>query len=176
MAIPTYDQFVLPLLKCLGKESNGLRSRDAYAALARDVGLSEEEQSELLPSGRQRVFQNRIGWANDRLKRARLSESASRGLWRITPKGRELLDAHPNGVPDEQVRAICDVARHSSVRTTDQTNGPTETDSLRDWPVEKRSPEERIDSSVRELQESLADELSEMIATSSPIFFERLVV
>ena len=37
--------------------------------------LTEEEQHELLPSGKQAIFDNRVGWARTHLKKAGLLES-----------------------------------------------------------------------------------------------------
>ena len=69
MAIPTYDQLMLPLLQGLSDgEEHELRT--FYDRLAAEFGLSVQEQSELLPSGQQRVFHNRIGWARTQGQRA----------------------------------------------------------------------------------------------------------
>ncbi len=91
MAIPTYDQFVDPLLRLLGRHPDGVQTQPAYEELAKQIGLSAEERQKLLPSGLQPVYQNRIGWAHDRLKRAGASSSPRRGLWRITATGQEFL-------------------------------------------------------------------------------------
>lgn len=80
MAIPTYDQFVWPLLKLLNEQPEGVRCADAYVALANRLGLDDDERAQFLPSGRQPVYQNRIGWANDRLKRSGYAESPRRGV------------------------------------------------------------------------------------------------
>lgn len=145
MSIPTYDQFIWPLVKFLGEHPDGLRSTDVYRALAERVGLSEEEQEELLPSGRQAVFHNRIGWAHDRLKRAGYTCALRRGVWAVTPDGQELLRAHPNGVTDEEVERIAKVGPDSRLRDQDEA-APASAEL--DHP-EKQSPEERIDVAVR---------------------------
>ncbi len=87
MKIPTYDQFIEPILVFLASEPDGARTRDAQEYTAKVLGLSEDQQSELLPSGKQQVYKNRAGWAHDRLKRARLSSSPKRGFWQLTPEG-----------------------------------------------------------------------------------------
>lgn len=61
MPVPTYDKFIFPLLKVLAEKPAGLKSREAYSAVALDMGLSEDDCSELLSSGRQTVYQNRDG-------------------------------------------------------------------------------------------------------------------
>jgi restriction system protein len=70
MAIPTYDQFIEPLLRFLARHPEGARTAVIYEPLADEMKLSESEREELLPCGAQAVYKNRIGWAQDRLKRA----------------------------------------------------------------------------------------------------------
>jgi len=94
MAIPTYDRFIEPLLRLLATQPEGLPAREAHEALADRFGLVDADRQELLPSGAQAVYKNRIGWAHDRLKRAGLSSSPKRGLWQITPQGQALF-GHP---------------------------------------------------------------------------------
>jgi restriction system protein len=69
MRIPTCDQFIDPLLRYLAKHPEVARTGEIQEALADEMGFSEEERQELLPSGAQAVYKNRIGWAHDRLKR-----------------------------------------------------------------------------------------------------------
>ena len=63
MVIPDYQSVMLPLLKYAG-DGNEHRIRDAVEQLAKEFGLSEEERKELLPSGQQAIFKNRVGWAS----------------------------------------------------------------------------------------------------------------
>lgn len=62
MALPTYDEFIAPLLQILAAQPAGMRAPDAHEAVAALVGLSDEAKAALLPSGRQPVYKNRIGW------------------------------------------------------------------------------------------------------------------
>ena len=78
MPIPTYDPFIDPMLRYLVKHPDGARTGEVHEALADEMGFSEEEREELLPSGVQAVYKNRIGWAHDRLKRAGLSSAPKR--------------------------------------------------------------------------------------------------
>jgi restriction system protein len=94
MAIPTYDQFIDPLLRYLAKHPDGARTGEVYESLADVLGFSEEEREELLPSGVQAVYKSRIGWAHDRLKRAGLSSAPKRGFWRLTEQGAPLYSGH----------------------------------------------------------------------------------
>ena len=60
--IPNYQQFIRPFLEIAHTaNSNKLKLRDVINQLADNFGLSEEERNETLPSGKQRVLDNRIG-------------------------------------------------------------------------------------------------------------------
>ena len=174
MAIPTYDQFIAPLLRVLAEHSKGIRSRDAYEAVAVAVALSPEDRTVLLPSGQQAVYENRIGWAHDRLKRAGYSQSLQRGLWQLTEKGRTFAAAHPNGMDQATLDPIAFVPREK--KAADAESSPPKSASQPPPPLVQQSPEERIDDALEELTESLSRDLLSLIAGAPPSFFERLVL
>ena len=97
MAIPDYQSFMLPFLRAIsdGKEHT---LRELYERLADELTLSDQEREQMLPSGRQRVFHNRIGWARTYLKKAGLLVAVKRGVFRITDKGQELLATSPKEI------------------------------------------------------------------------------
>ena len=97
MAIPPYHAFMLPLLRIAG-DGQAHRVDDCLEELAKQFGLSTEELRELLPSGKQTVIYSRVGWAKTYLVKARLLESPSRGKFKITDRGREVLRAKPDDV------------------------------------------------------------------------------
>jgi len=170
MPIPTFDQFIHPLLKLLAAHPDGIRSQDAYQALAAQLHLSDEDQRELLPSGRQAVYQNRIGWAHDRLKRAGLSHSPSRGRWQLTDAGRSFEVEHADGLDEETLVQLARPPLTSTVSEEAEELPP------KPAPLETQSPDERIDAAMEELNDSLSSELLEVIGAADPIFFERLVL
>ena len=73
MPVPTYDQFIEPILRILAAQPNGMLAKEVHDRAAKELGLTDQEMTELLPSGIQPVYKNRAGWAHDRLKRAGLS-------------------------------------------------------------------------------------------------------
>ena len=77
MAIPDYQTCMLPFLRFL---EDGMEHtlRDAEDSLAAQFSLTPAERAALLPSGRQGIFKNRIGWARTYLKKAGLLESPKR--------------------------------------------------------------------------------------------------
>lgn len=87
MAVPTYDQFIEPLLRYLAQSPDGVSAKIAHEETANALGLTDEDRQQLLPSGSQLIYKNRAGWAHDRLKRAGLSSSPRRGFWKPTVEG-----------------------------------------------------------------------------------------
>ncbi len=82
MAIPDFQTIMLPLLRfCAdGKEH---ANQEALDALATEFGLTNDERKKLLPSGQQRVFDNRVAWARAHMKMALLIENPRRGIFRL---------------------------------------------------------------------------------------------
>jgi restriction system protein len=168
--IPTYDQFVHPLLKVLALHLDGIKAGDAHDAVADAVGLTEDDRKILLAGGYP-LYRSRIGWAHDRLKRRGLSSSPHRGRWQITDKGQQFLAAHPEGIDEDTLRDITFVEWPPKTGDT-RTHLTDEVSTL----AAKQSPEERIDAAISELADSVAAELHDLIVSASPSFFERLVL
>ena len=83
--IPKYEEIMLPLLKYLSDgQEHGLG--ETHDALARQFKLTDEELRELLPSGKQTIFRNRVGWARTYMKKAGLIISSKRAHFRISNK------------------------------------------------------------------------------------------
>ena len=90
MPIPDYQSIMLPLSTFLADQQEHTL-REAADALAGQFKLSEAERRELVPSGQQALFDNRVGWARTCLKKALLLEGTRRGYFRITRRGRDVL-------------------------------------------------------------------------------------
>lgn len=171
MGLPTYDEFIAPLLQILAAMPEGMRAPDAHEAVATLVGLSDDAKAALLPSGRQPVYKNRIGWAHDRLKRAGYSSSPRRAWWMITSSGKELAARHPQGLPTSEVERIAQTEDASMVGASVSSSEP-----IVSLPPTVASPEERIEAAIEEIHRSVAADLLESIAGAPPEFFERLVL
>jgi restriction system protein len=94
LPIPDFQSFFLPLL-LLASDGNIHSMRDTIETLSNQFSLSDEERKALLPSGTQRIVDNRIGWARTYLTKAGLLETPKRGYFQITPAGRALLATNP---------------------------------------------------------------------------------
>lgn len=63
MAVPDYQSLMLPLLKYAGACKSEITTNEAVEVLAQELNLTEEDLREMLPSGVQSTFSNRVGWA-----------------------------------------------------------------------------------------------------------------
>jgi restriction system protein len=176
MPIPTYDQFIFPVLQLLQLHPEGMKKRDVHQALADSMHLSAEDRALRLPSGKQPVFENRIGWAHDRLKRAGLSRSVTRGVWQLTDAGRKFFASHTNGLDEATLKKLTVVSADSKVPLSEHAEPGSVDISAAVAPSSTQSPEERIGGAVQEMNAAIRRELLTTIAESSPEFFERLVL
>ena len=94
MAVPKYDELMKPLLAAV-KDGEVYKIKDVTAVLAEQLNLSAEDLAEMLPSGRQTVFKNRVGWAKTYLKKAGLLDSPARATIVITEAGKKVVAENP---------------------------------------------------------------------------------
>lgn len=87
--IPDYQSLMLPVLQ--SAEKGAVQTKDVIASLAEELGLSSEDCAELLPSGKQRTFDNRVHWAKTYLKQAGLLSYPKRSFFVATEEGRRVL-------------------------------------------------------------------------------------
>lgn len=161
---------MLPFLKHLadGKEHS---LREAEENLAEHFNLSPQERAELLPSGQQGVFKNRIGWARTYLKKAGLLESPRRAVFKITERGLKALSTNPSRIDGKYLEQFPEFIEFREASKPD--NGVAAPFEL---PQSKTTPEESIELAHQGLREQLASELLSRILGCSPTFFEQLVV
>jgi restriction system protein len=173
MPIPDYASLMLPLLKALsdGTEHSAADVRDALAAT---IKLSESELSETLPSGKQSIFNSRVGWAKTYLAKAGLIVAPKRGVYKITGSGSALLT--------ERITAIDNsvLSRFESFRTfigrPASSESSVEQDTTTPPSVVAATPEEVLESSYRAVRARVESELLDAVRAASPEFFEKLVV
>jgi restriction system protein len=178
MSVPTYDQFIEPLLRFLVRHPDGVVAKQAHDAAASALQLSDEDRQQLLPSGTQPIYKNRAGWAHDRLKRAGLSSSPRRGFWKPTAAG--IAFAKDNAEPFSPELAEKLAMGFIGVKLKPNSNGET---LLADTSINSAStstavasPDDRLGLAVAELRQSAASELQELLASVSPSFFESIVL
>lgn len=178
MSVPTYDQFIEPLLRFLAGKPDGVQAREAHEAVAAALGLTPDDKQVLLPSGAQPIYKNRAGWAHDRLKRAGLSSSPRRGFWKLSESGKAFLAQHAGPLSSEEVEKL-------AVGFIDVRLKPSTTPSALPVPAQHpvspqagavESPDDRLAQAKAELRSTVAAELLETLASVSPTYFESIVL
>lgn len=171
MAIPDFQTLMLPLLRFSSDEAEH-NAREAVEALAVEFALSPSERRELLPSGRALLFDNRLAWALFHMKKACLMQSPRRGVFCITPRGKELLARKPSGI---NLKLLEQFPEFIEFRATSNKNKDEVKSSLPDVAGEQ-TPEEALEFAHQSIRQALAQELLSRILSCSPKFFEDLVV
>jgi restriction system protein len=172
MPIPDYQSLMKPILNILadGKLHSTAQILDG---LIKELGVPDEVLTAMLPSGKQRILDNRTGWAITYLSKARLIERPERGLITITPRGKELLvkkDAINNAVL-KQYPEFLEFLHKSRAETAELSDKTKDSNSEKE-----NTPEETLESAYQTLNESLKDELLEKVKASTPRFFENLII
>ncbi len=173
MAIPDYKTLMLPVLK-LASDGKEHKFSQAVEALADEFGLTTEERVELLPSGSQAVFNNRVGWARSYLKQAGLLTTPKRGFFTITQTGVELLATNPIQVDTSVLERYPEFIEFKN-RKRDKCENESQIESSFD-PESTLTPEDALASAYKKLSLTLESEILSAVKESSPSFFERLVV
>ena len=175
MAVPDYQSLMLPLLKIAG-DGNEHSLNEAIERLAQQFGLNEIDRNELLPSGTQRKFDNRVSWARTYMQKALLLSSPGRSKFRITELGIKVLKDNPPHINVKFLRQFPEfVAFHTH---TDKEGKIDEDNRFTQEIIEKTSqtPQEILETSYQSLRQTLAQEILERIKNKPPKFFESLVV
>ncbi|MFM6050669.1 MAG: restriction endonuclease [Sphaerospermopsis kisseleviana] len=163
---------MLPLLQYAG-DGKEHSLRDAITFLADVFNLSDEERKELLSSGQQAVFDNRVGWARTHLKKAGLLESPKRGFFQITNRGKEILKQNN---PEINVKFLNQFPEFIEFKTIKKDNDKSVSEIMEDSEILETTPQESIEFGYQKIRKELELELLNRVKSCSPDFFERLVV
>lgn len=176
MAVPTYDELFLPFLKMLERHGQ-ISLAGARDLIAADLGLTEEDRQELLPSGRQGRYDNRVGWARTYLGKAGLIRTVRRGVFELSEAGRQLLATNPQKVD------LDTLSRYESYRVWDEASRSSRSTPSNDtlFPSkpkvdDQETPEESMEAAYSVLRQSLASEIAEALQGVTWSRFEQIVI
>lgn len=169
--IPDYETLMLPLLRRLG-DGQVRVLREVMSELAAEFQLTDEERSQLLPSGGTLTFASRVGWAKTYMKKAGLLTQPKRGTVQITLAGKAVLDSPPTVLDSkylERFESFMDFrnAGKGEVGLLQPSQVALPTD---------QTPDEVMETANSRLRAALADDLLDRIKACPPAFFERVVV
>jgi restriction system protein len=140
------------------------------------MGLTPEERSALLPSGKQTIFSNRTNWAKTYLAKAGLIENTRRGYFKITTRGEQVLASHPSRIDNAFLGQFDEFKRfrERSANGTEQTGHQQSANA--ELVTRTETPDEVMRAAHQQIEISLAHELLDRIRAAPSDFFERLIV
>lgn len=174
MAVPTYDQLMLPLLRLAGAG----RASDLPTAeklLAEEFQLSADDRALKLPSGQQTALRNRTGWASFYLMKAGLLNKPKRGFFEITSRGRDVLKSPPLNIDKAYLSTFPEFVEFLMGSSTNQ-GANSQPASTMNSGAESVTPDEALQGAYQQLRGELASEVLERLLNVSPEFFEQIVV
>lgn len=170
---PTWDEFLRPLLDLAGKEP--IMRRTGVQKIADHFNFSEEIRNHKLKSGQSQI-QNRAGWAMSALVKAEFIEKhpTEKFTYQITNKGRKYLKQHQGPITDEDLKSIegYEEAWEEASRKRQEAKEIAPTIAK----IENSTPDDLIESAVRELDGELRTSLLEQLLNSDPYNFEQIVI
>lgn len=169
MTVPDFQSILLPLLKAAedGQEHSG---HEFLEQLSKYFELSDEDLNELLPSGKQTRFYNRVSWARTYLIKSKLLEMSKRSVYKITERGKEVLASNPSRIDMNYLKRFPEYIEFKSKENDKDEEKQVES------VVEESTPEEILENAYQEIRDTLAQEVLENVMGCTPAFFERLVV
>ncbi|MBK6657199.1 MAG: restriction endonuclease [Proteobacteria bacterium] len=171
MPIPNYQEIMLPLLK-FAADGAVHHSREVRDTLADHFGLTPEERKQLLPSGKQATFDNRVGWARTYMTKAGLLTTPRRSYLQIAERGRQVLAENPAAINVSYLERFPEFLAFRTLRR-DKSEADVEEPPIT---FGESSPEEALERAYQSLRSNLGAEILETVKGCSPAFFEELVV
>src|SRR5258706_15409478 len=124
MPVPDFQSLMVPLLKITG-DGNEHSTSEVIEILAQQFGLGENDRDEMLQSGKQRKFDNRVNWTKTYLQKALLLSSSGRSRFRITERGMTVLKNNPPAINVKLLNQFPEfIAFHTATASKEgKTNG-----------------------------------------------------
>lgn len=173
--MPNWEGFMIPTLQVL---SDGVvrHWREFQPLVADQAKLTDEQKQQMLPSGNQLKYENRIGWGVSFLTNVGALSRPKRGHYAITEAGKQLLTAFANGVKESDIRVLGKDPQ-SPIRVYQKSERSTNIFDPAIVPdTESMTPTEQVQSGVERIHEEVAVELLERLQGKEPGFFEQAVV
>jgi restriction system protein len=169
MAVPDFQSFLKPVLD-IASDNQEHSLKVTIETIKTVMALSEADLNEMLPSGSQSKFANRINWAISYFVQAKILERPRRAFFKITARGLELHQQNHPKIDIAILRRYPEFVEFQTPRVSNHET-PQETDIL-----SVATPEESLQQAYQSIRNDLASEILEKIKTNSPRYFEKLVV
>jgi restriction system protein len=169
MAVPKYDEMMLPVLRILGDGAEHSQ-RELAEQIADHFKLTPQERAERLPKVKATYLRHRLGWAGFSLRRAGLAQSPRTGTLQITDEGRTFLATNPSQLRAADLKRFPAYAAFVERMKSEAEIPETKIESAHE------TPEERIEAAFSDLNQTLVGELLTRLSTVDPFRFERIVL
>ncbi len=165
MAVPKFYEFMKPFLVVVG-DGNIHPLKEIRGVLADNFNLTNEDLSELLPSGSQTVFANRVQWTGTYLTKAGLVTKPARATFIISEEGKKVLAENPPVIDVEYL------TRYESFRKFQSPHA----ENVVEETTSNETPDYAFEESFKKINNNLADEILLEIMKLSPKVFEQMVI
>lgn len=169
--IPDYQTLMLPVLQAAVDAE--ISTREVIDTLADEYELSEQDREQLLPSGKQRTFDNRVHWAKGYLKQAGLVRYTKRGSYVATEEGRRVLAQNPDRIDNNFLKQFESFQEFQNRKGTQTASEKDQKEPIEDA---NSTPDEILRAAHRSINASLASDLLDRVREASPQFFEDLII
>ena len=173
MSVPKYNEMYQELLEVLS-DGYSYKIGEIRAQIARRLNLSDTDLKEMIPSGKQPLFNNRINWTCTYLKQAHLIENVSRGIYRITELGKKVIEEAPPQIDNDfllQFESFRNYISSDKIADSDYVNQAINVDR-----IQNQTPQDIFEDAYNKINNALAEDILTEIMKQSPVFFEYLVV
>jgi restriction system protein len=176
MAIPKFEEIMAPALQ-LFADGNTHRHAEVDDKLAQHFNLTVEDLNEMLPSGTERRWRNRVGWACYDLSRAGFLDRPQRGAYVITDLGRTEAAKNPTTIDRNYLLKF---PAYTKFRETKNKKNGVEREPASKVPQtdngQSQTPRETIETAFQLIQADLKYDLLRTVKKMDPIGFEQLVL
>jgi len=170
--IPNYQEFMRPFLEvAYAAKGQEVKLRDVINELANKFTLTEQDKAETLPSGKQSILDNRVGWARTYLTKAGLLEVTRRAHFIITERGITALKDKQAVIDNKYLKQFDEF-----IAFKDQKNVTTNNDVEVNDDIDDITPDEALRLAYKKINDSLAQEILERTRKVTPAFFEDLLI
>lgn len=173
MAVPKYYELFLPIMQCLSDEKTH-HTREIRNACIQYFSLSDADLQEMTPSGKISLLNDRIGWAKTYLKKAGLISCPSRSNYKLTEIGQKAVQDGVENITLEYLKQFDSFCQFVGCKQVDSHD--TFSLSPESSRISEQNPQEKIESAIYQINETIADDLMQELMKMSPYDFEKLVV
>jgi restriction system protein len=176
--IPNYQQFMRPFLEIAFEASGSeVKLRDVINLLADKFNLTEEERNQTIPSGKQSVLDNRVGWARTYLTKAKLLKTVKRAHFVITERGIQALQDSNAVINNEYLKQFDEfVAFKEQKNEVSDTQSVNTQETMHTSTTSEITPDEALLDAYKTINDALALELISRTRDATPAFFEDLLI